>query len=110
VHGWVTGSPTRACPDPAAIRAALLALGHYRRAWPDSHGASRFSPPPSSAVREAPNAAKFLQDGAQDRHGLEVDLVSGPEEARLNLSGVLSAWPSVIRPPDPRLRRRLQPN
>ena len=43
----------------------------------------------TSAVREAPNGRDFLQS-IQEQLGLEVDLVSGPEEARLIYLGVLS--------------------
>jgi exopolyphosphatase/guanosine-5'-triphosphate,3'-diphosphate pyrophosphatase len=43
----------------------------------------------TSAVREAPNGREVLQ-AIQDQLGLEVDLVSGPEEARLIYLGVLS--------------------
>jgi exopolyphosphatase/guanosine-5'-triphosphate,3'-diphosphate pyrophosphatase len=43
----------------------------------------------TSAVREAPNGRFFLQ-ALQDQLGLVVDLVSGPEEARLIYLGVLS--------------------
>jgi exopolyphosphatase/guanosine-5'-triphosphate,3'-diphosphate pyrophosphatase len=43
----------------------------------------------TSAVREAPNGREFLQ-AIQEQLGLEVDLVSGPEEARLIYLGVLS--------------------
>ena len=43
----------------------------------------------TSAVREAPNGREFLQ-AIQEQLGLDVDLVSGPEEARLIYLGVLS--------------------
>jgi len=43
----------------------------------------------TSAAREAPNGQEFLQ-AVQEQLGLAVDLVSGPEEARLIYLGVLS--------------------
>ncbi|KGG11226.1 Exopolyphosphatasee [Prochlorococcus marinus str. LG] len=46
----------------------------------------------TSAVREAPNGAGFLQQ-INANLGLEVELVSGPEEARLIYLGVLSGMP-----------------
>ena len=51
----------------------------------------------TSAVREAPNGRDFLQT-VQDQLGLDVDLVSGPEEARLIYLGVLSGMPFGDRP------------
>jgi len=54
-----------------------------------SHGVEQIVTAATSAVREAPNGRQFLQS-LQDQLGLEVDLVSGPEEARLIYLGVLS--------------------
>jgi exopolyphosphatase / guanosine-5'-triphosphate,3'-diphosphate pyrophosphatase len=72
----------------AAIERSLLALGRYRD-LAHSHGAEQILTAATSAVREAPNGRAFVQL-VQDRLGLEVDLVSGPEEARLIYLGVLS--------------------
>ena len=46
----------------------------------------------TSAVREAPNGQEFLRS-IKENLGLEVDLVSGSEEARLIYLGVLSSMP-----------------
>ena len=73
---------------PAAIDRAFLALGRYRD-LAHSHGAEQILTAATSAVREAPNGRSFVQ-AVQERLGLEVDLVSGPEEARLIYLGVLS--------------------
>jgi len=72
----------------AAIERSLLALGRYRD-LAHSHGAEQILTAATSAVREAPNGRAFVQL-VQERLGLEVDLVSGPEEARLIYLGVLS--------------------
>jgi exopolyphosphatase/guanosine-5'-triphosphate,3'-diphosphate pyrophosphatase len=55
----------------------------------ESHGVEQIVTAATSAVREAPNGGQFLQT-LQEQLGLEVDLVSGPEEARLIYLGVLS--------------------
>ena len=54
-----------------------------------SHGVEQIVTAATSAVREAPNGGDFLV-ALQEQLGLEVDLVSGPEEARLIYLGVLS--------------------
>lgn len=52
-----------------------------------SYGVSRIRAVATSAVREAANAAFFLER-ARDEAGLIVDVISGEEEARLNYVGV----------------------
>ncbi|MBW4530761.1 MAG: Ppx/GppA family phosphatase [Aphanothece saxicola GSE-SYN-MK-01-06B] len=73
---------------PEAIERAFLTLRHCRD-LATSHGVEQIVTAATSAVREAPNGRAFLQ-GLQDQLGLVVDLVSGPEEARLIYLGVLS--------------------
>ncbi|MCP9858421.1 MULTISPECIES: Ppx/GppA phosphatase family protein [unclassified Cyanobium] len=73
---------------PEAIERAFLTLRHCRD-LATSHGVEQIVTAATSAVREAPNGRSFLQ-GLQDQLGLAVDLVSGPEEARLIYLGVLS--------------------
>ncbi|QVL52191.1 MAG: Ppx/GppA family phosphatase [Cyanobium sp. M30B3] len=63
----------------------------------ESHGVEQIVTAATSAVREAPNGGQFLQV-LQDQLGLEVDLVSGPEEARLIYLGVLSGMAFGERP------------
>ena len=72
----------------AAIERAFLTLRHCRD-LAASHGVEQIVTAATSAVREAPNGREFLQ-ALQDQLGLTVDLVSGPEEARLIYLGVLS--------------------
>ena len=73
---------------PEAIERAFLTLRHCRD-LATSHGVEQIVTAATSAVREAPNGRSFLQ-ALQDQLGLVVDLVSGPEEARLIYLGVLS--------------------
>jgi exopolyphosphatase/guanosine-5'-triphosphate,3'-diphosphate pyrophosphatase len=72
----------------AAIERAFLTLRHCRD-LAASHGVEQIVTAATSAVREAPNGREFVQ-ALQDQLGLTVDLVSGPEEARLIYLGVLS--------------------
>jgi len=79
---------------PAATRRACYA-------WPLRGAGPTAMPrgfsPGHQRVREARQRREFLQM-VQGPPGFEVILVSGPEEARLNLSGVLSGMASVISP------------
>ncbi|MFO7629093.1 MAG: Ppx/GppA phosphatase family protein [Prochlorococcaceae cyanobacterium] len=72
----------------AAIERAFLTLRHCKE-LAISHGVEQIVTAATSAVREAGNGRQFLQT-LQEQLGLEVDLVSGPEEARLIYLGVLS--------------------
>jgi exopolyphosphatase/guanosine-5'-triphosphate,3'-diphosphate pyrophosphatase len=71
-----------------AIERAFLTLRHCRD-LAQSHGVEQILTAATSAVREAPNGREVLQ-AIEDQLGLAVDLVSGPEEARLIYLGVLS--------------------
>ena len=71
-----------------AIERAFLTLRHCRD-LAQSHRVEQILTAATSAVREAPNGREVLQ-AIEDQLGLEVDLVSGPEEARLIYLGVLS--------------------
>ena len=62
-----------------------------------SHEVEQIVTAATSAVREAPNGREFLQS-IQDGLGIDVDLVSGPEEARLIYLGVLSGMSFGDRP------------
>ncbi|MEI6360277.1 MAG: Ppx/GppA phosphatase family protein, partial [Synechococcus sp. ELA619] len=72
----------------ASVERAFLTLRHCRD-LAHSQGVEQIVTAATSAVREAPNGREFLAT-LQDQLGLEVDLVSGPEEARLIYLGVLS--------------------
>ena len=75
----------------AAIERGLEALRRFRE-LALSHQVEQIVTAATSAVREAPNGRDFLQE-IQDQFDLEVDLVSGTEEARLIYLGVLSGMP-----------------
>ncbi|MBM5827436.1 MAG: Ppx/GppA family phosphatase [Cyanobacteria bacterium M_surface_7_m2_040] len=81
---------------PAAIERALQTLRHCRD-LAESHGVEQIVTAATSAVREAPNGREFLGT-VQEQLGLDVDLVSGPEEARLIYLGVLSGMTFAERP------------
>jgi exopolyphosphatase/guanosine-5'-triphosphate,3'-diphosphate pyrophosphatase len=71
-----------------AIERAFRTLRHCRD-LAESHGVEQIVTAATSAVREAPNGREFLQV-LEEQLDLDVDLVSGPEEARLIYLGVLS--------------------
>ena len=80
----------------AAMQRGLEALRQFRD-LAASHRVEQIVTAATSAVREAPNGRDFLQTILDDL-GMEVDLVSGPEEARLIYLGVLSGMPFGDRP------------
>jgi len=75
----------------SAMERGLETLRRFRE-LAVSHQVEQIVTAATSAVREAPNGRDFLQV-IQDELQLEVDLVSGPEEARLIYLGVLSGMP-----------------
>ena len=80
----------------AAIQRALETLRQFKD-LATSHQVEQIVTAATSAVREAPNGRDFLQTILDDLE-IEVDLVSGPEEARLIYLGVLSGMPFGDRP------------
>ena len=80
----------------AAMQRGLETLRQFRD-LAASHRVEQIVTAATSAVREAPNGRDFLQT-ILDELGMEVDLVSGPEEARLIYLGVLSGMPFGDRP------------
>ncbi|WP_115010423.1 Ppx/GppA phosphatase family protein [Synechococcus sp. N5] len=80
----------------AAMQRGLDTLRQFRD-LAASHRVEQIVTAATSAVREAPNGRDFLQSILDDL-GMEVDLVSGPEEARLIYLGVLSGMPFGDRP------------
>ena len=80
----------------AAMQRGLETLRQFRD-LAASHRVEQIVTAATSAVREAPNGRDFLQIILDDL-GMEVDLVSGPEEARLIYLGVLSGMPFGDRP------------
>ena len=80
----------------AAMRRGMETLRRFRD-LAVSHGVEEVVTAATSAAREAPNGRDFLQ-AIQDELGLCVDLISGPEEARLIYLGVLSGMSFGDRP------------
>ncbi|KZR86968.1 Exopolyphosphatase [Synechococcus sp. MIT S9509] len=81
---------------PEAMARGLESLRRFRE-LAVSHQVEQVVVAATSAVREAPNGRDFLQT-IKDELDLDVDLVSGPEEARLIYLGVLSGMPFGDRP------------
>jgi exopolyphosphatase/guanosine-5'-triphosphate,3'-diphosphate pyrophosphatase len=79
---------------PEAVERGLACLRRMRRIV-DSYGAT-LRAVATSAVREAANAAVFL-DRARREAGIEIEVISGAEEARLIHLGVLQAVPVFER-------------
>jgi exopolyphosphatase / guanosine-5'-triphosphate,3'-diphosphate pyrophosphatase len=80
--------------DGAAVDRGVAALDRFRQVA-EVHGA-RLVAVATSAVREAENRHVFL-DRARDEAGVEVEVISGVEEARLIHLGVLQAVPVFDR-------------
>ena len=74
--------------QPEAMDRAVLVCRSFAE-LARSHGATSFVAVATSATREAGNQAAFVRR-LRDEAGLEVHVVSGPEEARLVFLGVLS--------------------
>lgn len=74
--------------QPEAMDRAVLVCRSFAE-LARSHGATSFVAVATSATREAGNQASFVRR-LRDEAGLEVHVVSGPEEARLVFLGVLS--------------------
>lgn len=79
---------------PDAVERGVAALHRFRR-LADAHGAE-LRAVATSAVREAENHDEFLVRAERDA-GVEVEVISGVEEARLTHLGVLSALPVYDR-------------
>lgn len=80
--------------SPAAIERGVACLARFRQ-MAEVFGAE-LRAVATSAVREAENAAEFLAAARRDA-GVEVEVVSGVEEARLIHLGVLQALPVYDR-------------
>ena len=74
---------------PEAMHRAIAALGRFKTRA-ESLQAEAILCVATSATREAPNGQDFIQD-VKHQLGLEINLISGAEEARRIYLGVLSA-------------------
>lgn len=81
--------------DAAAIDRAIAALSQLRQVA-EAHGASVVRAVATSAAREADNRDVLLRR-ARAEAGIEVEIISGTEEARLIYLGVLQAVPVYER-------------
>lgn len=75
--------------DDAALEVTLATLGSYRRCW-EQHGATAVRVAATSAVRDAADRERFFA-GAADRTGVEVEVLSGEDEAATAYAGALAA-------------------
>ncbi len=85
----------------AALSRTLDAIGSYRTVW-ESHGSRPPRIAATSAVRDAANRDAFF-DGVREVAGVDAEVLSGDEEARLAFLGsaggpgsVQVAWPPVV--------------
>lgn len=76
--------------SPEAMERGIEALRHMRRVA-DAHRARVFAVA-TSAVREAKNSSDFV-DRVSNEAGIDIEIISGVEEARLIHLGVLQALP-----------------
>lgn len=89
-----SGSSDMKALAPEAVDRGVEALGRMKRIA-EAHGAT-LRAVATSAVREAQNRHEFL-DRARAEAGVDVQVISGPEEARLIHLGVLQAVPVFDR-------------
>ncbi len=88
-------------PDSGALTGIAIdrvceTLGRFKD-LAESHNVEQLVIAATSAVREAPNGRDFLNH-IKEKIGLDVDLISGAEEARLIYLGVLSGMSFGERP------------
>lgn len=81
---------------PQAMERTRLALRHCRE-LAHSHGVEEIVGVATSAMREAPNGLAFLAE-LRETLGLNLEVISGTEEARLIYLGVLSGMDFADRP------------
>jgi exopolyphosphatase / guanosine-5'-triphosphate,3'-diphosphate pyrophosphatase len=80
--------PQSGCLTEAAMGRAIATLGRFKTVA-EGLGAQQVIAVATSATREAPNGREFIDRIAQEI-GLQVDLISGTEEARRIYLGIIS--------------------
>ena len=81
---------------PDALARTLAAMADFGAAL-DDLGVRHRRVVATSAARDAANSAEFF-DGARARLGVEAEIISGAEEARLSFAGAVSALPDLAQP------------
>ncbi|SDC66896.1 MULTISPECIES: Ppx/GppA phosphatase family protein [unclassified Candidatus Frackibacter] len=81
------GVDSSQCLQPEAIERTIKALSEYRRLL-DDYQVNKFRVVATSAVRDAVNRQLFI-DKVNERTGLNVEVISGEEEAELSYLGVV---------------------
>lgn len=81
---------------PDALARTLAALDDYARRIAAA-GATRIRFVATSATRDAANREEFFA-GVRERLGVEAEVITGDEEARLSFSGALAAIPDAAPP------------
>lgn len=82
--------------DPAALERTMSALDDFGEQL-DRLGVTRRRVVATSAARDAANSAEFFA-GVRARIGVDAEIISGDEEARLSFAGAVVALPDL---PDP---------
>lgn len=82
--------------SPPGVRHSLATLAGYRERI-EAHGVEHIRIVATSASRDAENGPDFLAAVASTM-GVEPELISGVEEARLAYAGAASAFPGTSRP------------
>jgi exopolyphosphatase/guanosine-5'-triphosphate,3'-diphosphate pyrophosphatase len=90
--GLGKGLGTTGALDPTSIERAFVALARFRLVA-DQIGVSTLHVVATAAVRDASNGDAFLSRAAA--LGLDVQVLSGPEEAEMAGEGVLAAFPDA---------------
>jgi len=78
--------------SPAALERTFAACDDYARTI-DHAGVERLRFVATSATRDVSNRAQFVE-GVRDRLGVEPEVISGSEEARLSFRGAVEGLPS----------------
>jgi exopolyphosphatase / guanosine-5'-triphosphate,3'-diphosphate pyrophosphatase len=76
--------------DDAALARTLDTIGGYHRLWSEHGVDGQVRIAATSAVRDAADRDRFF-DGVRDLTGVEAEVLSGEEEARLSYLGALGA-------------------
>jgi len=87
---------TRHAVSNDTIAKAARAFRHFRRMM-DRHHVAMYRAVATSAAREARNR-HILIERVRRKSGIEIEVISGEEEARLTCAGVLRLLPSHVTP------------